>query len=680
MNIKKIYIFISALLIFSIIINCFGTALASVAMINSFNLCPTISTDYTFEETVASFSVSEMVTESLGTQHTIKWKNPKKLSENMGIEIYAVVQFELYAPTDFKESKFTTFNQIENSPDAMWQDVDLPFCLVYDGDASVSELKIDYDAMLNYIYETCVESYSSYDMDNGSYGYGQINYSVINFINICSNEIMEHFSGDSVNYFNFCVNNFSTKYLKFKKMKYFCRYKKQNIDLDFYDEATGLYHYTFSGKRFNSFYCFNQYGESRGWSYALSESAVKDYLLSGLAGVSYAADKGTWQNGAWDKLDYKVTQLLYDEDEDAFTFEIEIYSPYPMGMVFASTYGDDMPFAGCVPRGYYRVHNNDGNYNFQHRVQIFMYNTDVEGYYRINCNDWLSYNIPGDSDRLIESERESSYLFSYEDSLEYMVDNGFFNTTMPILSPVFLEGAGKDYLITGVIDPDALDGGYYLKNGLYDYGPLLQNTISFSDGKLDESSASSSVNDGINYSTDGWLKKIYYRLGDILEKMDDSGSGDSSEMLEKIYKRLGWTNNWLAAMFIEGTVSDILPYALDFMDGIVELVSDNLIVTIVGDATAAAESITTVAGGKFPFSVIKDYYVIIDAFCADPECPEFSFEFVVGKYNFGQLDIEFSKFSEIAKAIKAFLYMTFVVNLFFLTRKIVDFVHKGGTL
>lgn len=636
-EILKYKAFIAILVAASVFLNYATTACANslTATVNSgFVIENDFSTYYDFELCPADAKVSEVVSETLGSQHTIKWENPGDLPSNYIVEIYAVCEFEIYAPDNW--FNLESWNVIENSKDKDWQVVDTPYVKIFSGGAdNYTSCIIDFDSLLTFFNN----QYTASMLDDKS-KFKKFSGIIAEY----GTALLGKDFNEIANPYNYVVNENECKDFRFSKMKYFIRYKKA-VEPQEPLQEDGKYHYYLetwkplnksAGKPSNEF------------------SGLPSGVYAGLSytgGEEFVAEKGSY-------LNYHV--------------KYEIISPYPVCLVS----GEKLP--NYIHS--YDFYNYDGSVRYRPFNTIIRTRTESgiqanEGY----CQLYVLINKSGD-----KNEVNPSYGSMWDDipnlvSLSMLASSGTYQSNIPIFAAAF-SSAADDYLLTGKLDSDENGNSFFMPGGGYQYGQLLQCTVGFADGgaSLDKNGSITSVVDGNNDTDNGWLKKIYYLLKDNLINDD----GDS--WLAKIHKRLEWTNTYLKALIAENTIADIGSFITGFisdkLDAAVTAVMDTVNITVI---TAAGKTITNAAKTKFPFSVYTDYEEVVMAFSAEPVAPKetVNLKFIQkadGSYLVDEdITFDFARFDKIARTTRSACYILFTLGLIPATRKYVQMIDGG---
>lgn len=630
----------------------------AAALVTSFSIKEDVDTSYAIDDVPEKFVVTEITSDSLGNQHELKWVNPKGIGDGYRVEIYAAVEFQMYAPAEAIDSflngmRVITWDEMENAASSSWVAIDSPFAYVGDYDATDKSCTVDFDKLLK-----CIEDYAVSD-STSSEGFTVFK----NLTTLAIDYASKYLTKGSVtltedlNLYSYVINNeVHCRYFKFSKMKYFIRYVKTEEKTALGED--GQYHYyvdyeLLGGKDVvpggRSMCGFLEQGERFG---------IHDIRVTDVSST-YVENKGIFNNA-----DYYMNHVRY-----------EFISPHPIAfvcgfcretnwkdaaglymnppVVYPDTWDRIVDFMACIPLDIWGV-DLGTSLPVRHDIDFYRFtNFELPYTWHYDAHN-PEYLLPSVPDRRLTQDETLQVLLMY--------GNGHYDTNIPFFSSTFLESA-KLYLTDG-----ELHGGSYV----FDYnlkGPLMQNTIGFkAGGGLDGSTASSGVIDGDNDTDNGWLKKIYLRLGVMLEKMGNSTGADMSgimDKLDKLNKRLKKTNQWLAAIFVENTIADVL---------------DNINKAVIGDAAKSADSLVDTAVTKFPFSIVYDIKYMGHMMEAEPKTfykeIDFRIPSLAGKTEPWKIVIDFSVMDGFISKIRAMVYIIFCVGLVPLTMRVANFIKR----
>lgn len=643
---------------------------AAASVITSFQILEEVDTAYAIDDVPDKFVVKEIKTDTLGTQHELSWQNPKKIDENYKVEIYAAVEFQLYAPSDYgieslaNAARPITWDEIENAASSSWLSVDSPFAYVGNFLATDKTCSVDFETLLKSIEDYTVSDTTS----SGSYSAFK-NLTTL-YLDVLSNLVSQGSVtvSDEFSTYTYVMNDDTCcRYFKFSKMKYFIRYVKAE-EKSAYDEKDGQYHYYIQNDAFVRW--LSKYGD-------LQSNLNNNYPSKPVLKFTTDIRFGIHDINETGKKYAEIINELTKQDERYFllTSKVEFVSPCPVAFyVENDTYnnysygtdGNNLSLAERDDKGavirvekfatvrtfLYGVDVNNGNpVKFGAEGNGIDYNKVVDLFYKYMYeSEGLRLLFPGLPARKLTTEEMIGLLRTY----------GSFKTNIPFFSSSF-ETSMKEYLTDG-----ELHGGQYVVE--YDIkGPLMQNTVGFkAGGGLDSSTASSGVLDGDTDTNNGWLKKIYVRLGEMQQAM--GGTGDLSgieDKLDKLNKRLKKTNQWLAAIFVENTIADVL---------------DNINKAVIGDAAESAGDLVDMAVTKFPFSIINDYKHICDMFVAEPKILYKELDLrppsLAGKGKPMKIVVDFSLIDGFIGKIRAMVYIMFCLGLLPVTRSFTNFVKR----
>lgn len=630
--------FVAVLVAVSVFLNYAATACAAPDIITSgFTVSNDFSTYYDFELCPMDAKVSEIISDTLGSQHTIKWENPSDLPAGYKVEVYAVCEFEIYAADGFlRKAENAGYAEMKAATNKNWQTVDTPYIKIYEDDAELNDsCIIDFDSLLSWSYHHYTDFSSSFQTS----AFKAFTVVVADYVSsMLGKELSE-----IINPYSYAVNENKCADFRFSKMKYFIRYKKAVQPQDPL-QSDGKYHYYLetwkplnrsAGKPSNEF------------------SGLPSGVYAGLSytgGEEFFAEKGSY-------LNYHV--------------KYEIISPYPICLVS----NDKLP---NYIHSYY-FYNYDGSMRYYPFNSTIRTRTESGVEDKGNCQLYALVNKSDD-----KNEVNSSYGGIFDSipnlaALSMVANSGTYQSNIPIFAAAF-STAADDYLLTGKLEDSENGNSYFMPGGGYQYGQLLQCTVGFADGgaSLDKNGSITSVVDGNSDTDNGWLKKIYYLLKDNL--IDDKGES----WLAKIHKRLEWTNTYLKALIVENTIADLGGFIADFVAEKLDAVVSGFLDTIELDVISKeVSSVTSVAKKKFPFSTLADYELIVTAFSAEPVAPKetVNLKFIQkadGSYLVDEdITFDFARFDKIARTTRSACYILFVMGLIPATRKYMQMINGG---
>ena len=177
-----------------------------------------------------------------------------------------------------------------------------------------------------------------------------------------------------------------------------------------------------------------------------------------------------------------------------------------------------------------------------------------------------------------------------------------------------------------------------------------------------EGSGSGNVTVDIDLSTtNNWLSKIYTRLGDILDKMQEGIQTRLDEISDTLKKIKGWT--------IADTVVDAADAVADWLDFIKDMFSDvdsgvSAISSTMGDAANLMKT-------KFPFCIPWDVYYLLNFLAEEPQTPVFRLPIKLESYGIEEyIEVDMSRFSALSTLSRTILTVIYCYALLNLTMKI----------
>lgn len=168
-------------------------------------------------------------------------------------------------------------------------------------------------------------------------------------------------------------------------------------------------------------------------------------------------------------------------------------------------------------------------------------------------------------------------------------------------------------------------------------------------------------------STNSWLEKIYNRLGDILDRMQEEIQASLDEISETLKK----IRNWAAV----DTVIDGVDVVADWLDLIYSVLKDGA-GSAVSAVSTLAEDATDLMSQKFPFSIPWDILFFVSVLSAEPETPHFEipFNFEYPALDLAvdyQMELDFTPLQWLSDLSRLILSMTYAAGLMKKTAEIV---------
>ena len=193
-------------------------------------------------------------------------------------------------------------------------------------------------------------------------------------------------------------------------------------------------------------------------------------------------------------------------------------------------------------------------------------------------------------------------------------------------------------------------------------------------------------------TANSWLSKIYDLLKDIKASIihgSDSASppgdnesdnpiiSDIRDLLEDIKGKLSvleFTSVISALSNVASAFSDLAGFITEplknVVDSLKEIVGEAIRGSdMVDDVISAASGIVDAGMSKFPFSIPRDMFLLFNIMRAEPVAPHWKVPLVFMDAEYS-IEIDFTEYESVAKVSRAFLTVSFLIGLLFITRRL----------
>ena len=163
--------------------------------------------------------------------------------------------------------------------------------------------------------------------------------------------------------------------------------------------------------------------------------------------------------------------------------------------------------------------------------------------------------------------------------------------------------------------------------------------------------------------TNSWLAKIYNRLGDVLDGMQEG----FENVVDQLKKIKGWS--------IADTIIDGVDAVADWAQFIKDLLSDvtSGVATVSSTMTDAADLMKT----KFPFCLPWDVAMLITFLAHEPQTPVFKLPIIIESFGIEEyIVVDMTRFSALSTLSRTLLTLLYCYGLVNLTFKVIPMVKE----
>lgn len=163
--------------------------------------------------------------------------------------------------------------------------------------------------------------------------------------------------------------------------------------------------------------------------------------------------------------------------------------------------------------------------------------------------------------------------------------------------------------------------------------------------------------------TNSWLAKIYNRLGDVLDRMQEG----FENVVDQLKKIKGWS--------IADTIIDGVDAVADWAQFIKDLLSDvtSGVAAVSSTMTDAADLMKT----KFPFCLPWDVAALITFLAHEPQTPVFQLPMIIESFGIEEyIEVDMTRFSALSTLSRTLLSLIYCYGLVNLTFKVIPMVKE----